>query len=112
METKNLGLVKAIFRQSTEPVRTDVLWYDTINNVLKIYDSVALKWLPKNTQLSGGLTDGTPTNTEIDIVVGMTADVAGIGYKCTIRDTTSTELLYQIESDGVSWEYIVMTKAL
>jgi hypothetical protein len=111
-ETKNLGLVRSIFRQSTEPVRTDVLWYDTINSVLKVYDLVALKWLPKSTQLSGVLTDGAPTSGEIDVVVGMTATEAGIGYKCTIKDTTGTGLLYLVESDGVNWEYIVMTKAV
>jgi hypothetical protein len=111
-ETKNLGIVKSIFRQSTQPVRTDVLWYDTVNSVLKIYDFVALKWLPKVTQLSGSLTDGAPTSAEINAIVGLTAINAGVGYKCTIKDTNGTELLYMVESDGVDWYYVSMIKAL
>ena len=112
METKNLGLVKGLFSQSSEPDRTDVLWYDTINNVLKYYNAITLKWCPWLLQLSGALTDGAPTSGEIDAVVGMSAVVAGAGYKLTIKDTSGTELLYIVESDGTNWFYIPMVKAL
>jgi uncharacterized protein (TIGR02145 family) len=44
METKNLGIVKSIFRQSTAPVRTDVWWFDTVNNVLKSWDTTLGQW--------------------------------------------------------------------
>jgi hypothetical protein len=111
-ETKNLGLVKGIFSQSTPPVRTDVLWFDTVNILLKAYDTVALKWLPHNIQLSGVLTDSNPSAAEIDAIIGLTAANAGAGFKVTIKDTSGTGLLYIIESDGSDWFYVQMTKAL
>ena len=67
--------------------------------------------LVKNTQISAALTDGTPTDTEIDTATGTTPSVAGSGYHRVIKDSNGTGLLYYIESDGTSWFYLVMTKA-
>jgi hypothetical protein len=111
-QTKNLGLVKAIFRQSTQPNRTDVLWFDTLESVLKEYDIVTLKWLPHNIQFSGPLVDGAPVTSQIDSIIGLTAVEAGAGFKVTIKDTSGTMLLYTIESDGIDWFYTSLTKAL
>lgn len=112
-ETKNLGLVKAIFKQSAAPIRTDVLWYDTSTNLMKYYDTIRLAWLPfVRYQLSGALTDGAPTDAEITAIVGTTATLVGAGYRVTIRDTTGTGLLYLVESNGTNWFYVTMTKAL
>jgi hypothetical protein len=62
--------------------------------------------------LSGSLTDGTPTDAQIDSVTGLTPAGAGAGYQCMIKDTNGTGLLYLIISDGTDWYYLVMTKAL
>jgi hypothetical protein len=112
METRNLGLVKGTFRQTTAPIRTDVLWYDTTVNVLKLYNIITLKWQPVQLYLTGAVTDGAPTNAELNTIIGITAVVAGAGYKCTITDTTGTTLVYLVESDGANWQYVVMTKAV
>ena len=83
METKNLGLVKAIFIQSTSPVRTDVWWYDTVNNLLKYWDVGLLTW--KQVTGGGGGSPATytqvsiPANSSLDITIGLTSDIrAGI----------------------------------
>ncbi len=63
-------------------------------------------------QFSGSLTDGVPTEAEIEAIIGTTAAGAKAGYKVTIKDTDGSGLLYQVESDGTDWFYVVMTKAL
>lgn len=45
-ETLNVGLVKAIFVGETAPANTVVLWYDSVNNVHKSYNSSTLQWEP------------------------------------------------------------------
>jgi hypothetical protein len=62
-------------------------------------------------QLSGSLTDGTPTAAEITAIVGVSASVAGAGFQVTIKDSDGTGLLYKVESDGTNWFYLVMTQA-
>jgi hypothetical protein len=63
-------------------------------------------------QLSGSLTDGIPTVSEINSITGLTPITAGAGYQRTIKDTTGTGRLYRIESDGTDWYYTLMTKAV
>ena len=63
-------------------------------------------------ELSGSLTDGIPTDAQIDAIIGTTPALKGAGYKVTIKDTDGTGLLYFIESDGTNWLYIAFTKAL
>ena len=63
-------------------------------------------------QLFGNLTDDAPTGAEINDATGTTAASAGAGYRVTIKDTDGTMLLYTVESDGGSWFYTKMTKAL
>lgn len=62
-------------------------------------------------QLPGSLTDGAPTDAEIDAIILTTPASFGKGI-FTIKDTTGTKLLYKIESDGTDWYYIAMSKAL
>ena len=113
METKNLGLVKSIFVQSTSPVRTDVWWYDTLHNVLKYWDVASSRWTNAiNPILLANVTDDIPTAAEITLAVGMTAAVAGAGYRRTIKDTSGSGLLYIVESDGTDWFFIPYTKAV
>lgn len=66
----------------------------------------------KQGQLTGSLTDGTPTDAEIDAVVGLTPAEVGAGWKATILDSDGTALLYRIESDGTNWQYRISTIAL
>jgi hypothetical protein len=63
-------------------------------------------------QISAALTDGIPTDAEIDTATGLTPSTSGAGYQVTIKDNNGTGLLYKIESDGTDWYYTVMTKAL
>jgi len=63
-------------------------------------------------QLTGSLTDGAPTDAEIDTVTGTTPSAVGAGWAVTIKDNDGTGLLYRIESDGTNWFYMVMTQAL
>jgi hypothetical protein len=82
METKNLGLVKAIFTQSASPIRTDVWWYDTINSILKYWDVGSLTWKV----VTGGGGDISFTYTQIsvlsnlytDILLGLTSAIRGV----------------------------------
>jgi hypothetical protein len=112
METKNLGQVKSIFRQSTSPVRTDVWWFDTVNNVLKYWDITSAMWTTAvNPMISYAVTDGAPTKVQITAAMGMTPIVAGAGYRGSIKDTSGTGLIYQVQSDGTEWYFTTMTKA-
>lgn len=61
--------------------------------------------------LSASLTDGTPTDAEIDSATGTTPAAVGSGWKCFILDTDGSTLIYMIISDGTSWQYVAMTKA-
>jgi hypothetical protein len=65
-----------------------------------------------NRLLTGALTDGTPTDAQIDAIIGVSPSVAGIGYSCRIYDTDGTNLIYLVRSDGTNWQYLVMIKAL
>lgn len=62
----------------------------------------------KIAQLTGALTDGAPSDTEIDTITGLTPATAGAGWRCTILDNNGTGLLYMIESDGTNWQYVPM----
>jgi hypothetical protein len=47
-ETRNLGLVKAIFVGTTPPTNTQVLWYDTslAAPIHKYFDTLTEMWVP------------------------------------------------------------------
>ena len=64
------------------------------------------------TQLTGSLTDGAPTDAEIDAIVGDTPANMGAGWTVTILDSNGTGLLYRVESDGTNWIYWAGTQAL
>lgn len=63
-------------------------------------------------QLTGALTDGAPTDAEIDTITGLTPATAGAGWQCTIKDNNGSGLLYRVESNGTDWFYTAMVKAL
>lgn len=60
---------------------------------------------------TGNLTDTTPTDAEIDAVLGTPA-TRGAGFKARIKDLTGTGLIYIISTDGTSWYYSITTLAL
>lgn len=64
------------------------------------------------TQVSGALTDGAPTQAQLNATIGETASAKGAGYQVTVKDTNGSGLLYKCESDGTDWYYIAMTKSL
>lgn len=76
-------------------------------NIININDIAVMR-----AELSGSLTDGSPTDAQIDVIVGTTPALKGAGYKVTIKDTDGTGRLYFIESDGTDWYWVVFTKAL
>jgi len=63
------------------------------------------------TQLTGSLTDGAPTDAQIDTITGTTPAVVGAGWSVTILDSDGSGLLYRIESDGTNWQYQVLAIA-
>jgi len=63
-------------------------------------------------QVSAALTDGAPTDNELDSGIGITAANVGAGFKVIVKDNNGSGLLYLVESDGTDWFYVVMTKAL
>ena len=62
--------------------------------------------------LSGALTDGAPTDAEIDGITSSTPAGLGAGYMFLIKDTDGSGLIYEIISDGTAWQYKVLTIAL
>lgn len=62
--------------------------------------------------LSGALTDGAPTDAEIDGITSSTPAGLGAGYMFLIKDTDGSGLIYTIISDGTAWQYTAMTIAL
>ncbi len=63
-------------------------------------------------QYSGALTDGAPTDAELDAAIGLTPATAGAGFRCTVIDTDGTALVYLVASDGTNWWYTVLTAAV
>ena len=52
----------------------------------------------------GTLTDGAPTNAEIEAIVG-TAEDNGEGFTAYIKDTTGAGNLFFVITDGTDWWY-------
>jgi hypothetical protein len=64
-----------------------------------------------NTNYSGSLTDGAPTEAQIIGIAGTAASV-GPGFKAVIKDTDGTGLYYLCISTGTAWYYFTGTLAL
>ena len=74
--------------------------------------SVAVDGAISQTPISHSLTDGAPTDAEIDSATGTTPATAGSGWKRLILDSDGSALMYIIISDGSNWQYTTMTIAL
>lgn len=66
----------------------------------------------KTTITSDTLTDGVPTEAEINAALGLTPATATRGATYIIQDADGTLLIYDVISDGTGWFYTVRTKAL
>jgi hypothetical protein len=66
----------------------------------------------KTTITSDTLTDGVPTEAEINAALGLTPATATRGATYIIQDADGTLLIYDVISDGRGWFYTVRTKAL
>lgn len=66
----------------------------------------------KTTITSDTLTDGTPTEAEINAALGLTPATATRGATYIIQDADGTLLIYDVISDGTYWHYVARTKAL
>lgn len=54
---------------------------------------------------SGSLTDGAPTDAELDAAIGSTPSGVGANRKFLVKDTDGTGLYYDVISDGSNWIY-------
>jgi hypothetical protein len=63
-------------------------------------------------QYSGALTDGAPTDAELDAAIGSTPAAVGAGWRATVIDTTVSSLVYLVVSDGTTWWYTALTAAV
>jgi hypothetical protein len=59
---------------------------------------------------SGSLTDGAPTDAELDAILG-TPVSRGAGFKASVKDTNGTGLIYLVVTDGTGWYYTATTLA-
>jgi len=62
--------------------------------------------------MTGSLTDGTPTDAEIDTITGTTPAAVGAGWSVDILDSDGSALIYRVTSDGTNWQYQALTIAL
>ncbi len=62
--------------------------------------------------ISHSLTDGAPTDAQIDAATGTTPAAVGSGWRTTILDSDGSALMYIIISDGTNWQYTALTIAL
>lgn len=90
---KNLGLVKAIFVGTLAPTNTSVLWYDTLNNVVKYYHSTLLAWIPLGSILPSYIDDASA-----DAAAGGTAPAGFVYY-----NTSANKMKVK---EGVSWKTV------
>ena len=42
--TENLGFIKAIHRGNIPPINTEMIWFDTINQIHKVYNFTLSQW--------------------------------------------------------------------
>ena len=72
-----------------------------------LYKVNRIGWGNQGVYRSASLTDGAPTDSEIDTATGLTPATAGAGYTITILDSDGSGLTYIIKSDGTNWLWTV-----
>lgn len=63
-------------------------------------------------QRAYSLTDGAPSDAQIDAATGLTPATAGAGYEITLMDTDGTLGIYLIRTNGYYWYYVELSRAL
>lgn len=58
---------------------------------------------------TGSLTDGTPTNAEINVII---TNPSGVGYEAIIKDSDGSGAMYKVIYDGSGWYYIQLIAAI
>jgi len=69
------------------------------------------EYVDKPAVISHSLTDGAPTDAQIDSATGTTPAAAGSGRFYYILDSDGSGLMYIIISDGTNWQYTALTIA-
>ena len=110
----SLTVFKVIYNENVDPPTAEGKVYFLYSEYGDIYSAGDLEFTGaiKQTQLTAALTDGAPTDAQIDAATSLTPATAGAGYSVTILDSDGSGLLYRIESDGTYWQYQVLTIAL
>ncbi len=75
------------------------------------WENITVTSTINQTQISHSLTDGTPTDAEIDAATGTTPAGAGAGAMYIILDSDGSALLYRVVSDGSNWQFVALTIA-
>lgn len=78
--------------------------------ILKLNDTIAADSVIFNYH-SGSLTDGTPSEAEINAILGAPS-VFSAGWTARIKDSDGTGLVYYLVTDGTTWYWIISTAAL
>lgn len=60
---------------------------------------------------TGTLTDGAPTDAQLDALIASTPGGKGAGWSCIVIDDGGTEVNYMVSSNGTEWIYSAYTKA-
>jgi hypothetical protein len=63
----------------------------------------------KNDLYSGSLTDGAPTDAQIEAAIGATAEELGAGFQGNIVDTDGAGNLFHVITDGTDWWFEILT---
>ncbi len=87
------------------------LAYDSTDHEVQAYTNSAWRSLTDKAY-SGSLTDGTPTDAQLDSAIGSTPSAVGAGWKCIVTDTDGSALSYLVMSDGTNWQYVALTAAV
>ncbi|KKM75014.1 hypothetical protein LCGC14_1394560 [marine sediment metagenome] len=96
------GIVSSDYDLKIGATNSDSLNFYT-NSILRM--SITPTGIIVKSLISHSLTDGAPTDAEIDAATGTTPAGAGAGATYLILDSDGSALIYKIVSDGSSWQY-------
>lgn len=97
---------------TTPAANTGTLYMDSSDEKPYFANSTTTYDLTSTQQFTGALTDGIPTDAQIDSATGTTPAAVGAGWRTSVLDTDGSALVYLIVSDGSNWQYTALTIAL
>ena len=104
--------IKGITPPSLGGANTGIFYMSSVDEKPYFLNSSTTYDLAEPDVISHSLTDGAPTDAQIDSATGTTPAAVGSGWRTTILDSDGSALLYIIISDGSNWQYTAMTIAL